>query len=242
LILFNRRLVKVSNGIQNVFTTVTFPNHFSLATGLLPESHGIVANVMYDSKLNQTFYDFGKFDNSSQWFGQSNQTLPIWILNEKSGIIGGFPGGNVPFLNRTVLYSEDYFNKLDWFTKVDNLLKLFMLDKMESRINLGVLYFPEPDETGHTYGPYSNEIKEILLKCDQIIGYLIEKLKELKLFDNMNIIITSDHGMDTASYGNSIDLIDYVDINKFDSYGGLTQINIFPKSCKYLFFKSNYYF
>ena len=232
--------VKVTNGIKNAFTTVTFPNHFSIATGLFPESHGIVANVMFDSKLNQTFYDFGRSDNSSIWFGQSNQTLPIWILNElntksdrKSGIIGGFPGANVPFFNRTVSYSQDYSNKLDWRTKVDNLLKLFTLEKVEDRINLGVLYFPEPDETGHTYGPYSNEIKEILIKCDQTIGYLIERLLDIKLFDKMNIIITSDHGMELVSFENSIDLNDYIDIKKFDSYGGLSQINIFPKNCKY---------
>ena len=53
-----------------------------------------------------------------------------------------------------------------------------------------------------------------------------------KLFDRLNLIITSDHGMDSASFEKSIDLNDYVDINKFDSYGGLTQINIFPKNCK----------
>ena len=149
-------------------------------------------------ELNKTFVDFGKDDNSSSWFGQSNQTVPIWILNQlnnnrsKSAIIGSFPGSNVPFLNQTVSYSQDYSNQLEWFKKVDNLIDLFLLEK--DPVNFGVLYFPDPDETGHQFGPYSNEVKEILLKCDELVGYLINKLINSKLFDSMNIIITSDHG------------------------------------------------
>lgn len=183
---------------------------------------------MYDSKLNQTYYDFGPLDNDTNWFGQNKNTIPIWILNQlkdsrKSGIVGGFPGANVPFLNKSVSFSLDYKNELDWLAKVDNLLDMFT-----SGINFGVLYFPEPDECGHTYGPYSNEIKDILIKCDTLIGYLVDKLKQVGIYEQMNIIVTSDHGMDKASFENSIDLSDYVDITKFKSYGGLTQINIFP--------------
>jgi arylsulfatase A-like enzyme len=70
-----------------------------------------------------------------------------------------------------------------------------------------------------------------------LVGYLIDKLKEKKLFDNTNIIITSDHGMDIATENNSIDLIDYVDLKKFNSYGGLTQINIFPINGNYFSFE-----
>lgn len=92
------------------------------------------------------------------------------------------------------------------------------------------IYNLKLDETGHEFGPFSNEIQEILLKCDKLVGYLIDRLAKFKLLDSTNIIITSDHGMDTASYEHSIDLSDYVDITKFKSYGGLTQINIFPNN------------
>ena len=63
-------------------STVTFPNHWTLATGLYPESHGIVSNVMYDSTLNETFIDFQSNDNSTKWFGQNKEAIPIWILNQ----------------------------------------------------------------------------------------------------------------------------------------------------------------
>jgi arylsulfatase A-like enzyme len=63
-----------------------------------------------------------------------------------------------------------------------------------------------------------------------LVGYLIARLKELNLYDSANIIITSDHGMDIAMLNQSIDLSQHVNISKFNSYGGLTQINIFPKN------------
>jgi ectonucleotide pyrophosphatase/phosphodiesterase family protein 5 len=121
-------------------------------------------------------------------------------------------------------------DKLNWFVKVNQFVSWFLDEK--SPINFGVLYFGQPDETGHEFGPYSNEIADLLKNIDYIVGYLVQKLKYVGLYDKTNIIITSDHGMDTASLDKSINLNDYVDITKFKSYGGLTQINIFPNDRK----------
>ena len=193
----------------------------------------MVANAMYDPSLNETFYDITNKENSTKWFGQNQKAIPIWILNElkdnrKSGAVGGFPGSIAPILNTTISYSINYDDKLDWFDMIDNLIDLFTKEDIKERINLGVLYFEDPDETGHQYGPYSENVKSVLYKCDAIIGYLIKRLDQVGLYDDMNIIITSDHGMDTAEFNKSIDLSDYTDTTKFKSYGGLTQINIFP--------------
>ena len=188
---------------------------------------------MWDSVLNETFYDITDKENSTRWFGQNNQAVPIWTLNQlsngrKSGVVGGFPGSIAPIQNTTISYSIDYQDKLDLLEKVDRLLELFT----DKNVNLGVLYFEDPDETGHEFGPYSENLKSALLKCDSIMGYLIERLKQVGLFEDMNIILTSDHGMDTAEFEKSIDLSDFTDTTKFKSYGGLTQINIFPNDRK----------
>lgn len=231
--------VKAKYGLINSFSTVTFPNHWTLATGLYPESHGIVANVIYDSTLNETYADFGSHDNDTRWFGQNSNARPIWILNQlqdklrrRSGIIGSYPGSNVPIANTTAFITDDYKEDDDtnWFLKVDKLVSWY-LDK-ENPINMGVLYFPEPDEYGHQYGPYSEQVVQKIHECDNLVGYLVQKLKSVGLYDRMNIIITSDHGMDTASLENSINLSDYVNITKFKSYGGLTEISIFPNDRK----------
>ncbi len=194
---------------------------------------------MYDKNLNQTYYDFGPLDNDTNWFGQNPVTMPIWLLNQlagktnrRSGIVGAFPGSNVKIANEAAYRTIDYEldDNLNWFVKVDTLISWFKSDV--DPINFGVLYFAEPDDTGHQYGPYSDNIKEILYKCDAIIGYLIRRLVVENLFERMNIIITSDHGMDTASVDHAINLVDHVDTSKFESYGGLTQINIFPNNRK----------
>ena len=224
--------VRVKSGLVNVFPTVTYPNHWSLATGLYPESSGVVANVMFDPDLNQTFVDFQAHDNDTIWYDKYNQSMPIWILNElsggKSGLIGSYPGGNVKIAGRSVSFSLDYKNEMSWFERVDNMIKWFTNPSETERINMGVLYFPEPDESGHEFGPHSEEIKQVLLKCDLVIGYLMSQIKVAGLDRDMNIIITSDHGMYDVAEKRSIDLSDYVDTSKFKSFGGLTQINIFP--------------
>ena len=194
---------------------------------------------MFDPTLNETFHDMSQQDNETRWFGQNENAIPIWILNQmkkdnrRSGIVGGFPGANVPFRNLTVDFAQDYDERTrhDWFKKVDGLVEFFNT----KQINMGVLYFPEPDETGHEFGPFSDEVKSVLLKCDEITGYLIQQLDSIELFESTNIIITSDHGMDSTSPERALDLADYVDISKFKIYGGLTQINIFPNDRKFFF-------
>ena len=227
--------VRVKSGLVNVFPTVTYPNHWSLATGLYPESSGVVANVMFDPDLNATFVDFQVHDNETIWFDKNNLSVPIWILNElsgerKSGLVGSFPGGNVKILGRSVSYSLDYKNELNWFERVDALVKWFTSPDESKRINMGVLYFPEPDESGHEFGPYSEAVKDVLTKCDLVVGYLMNQLSEAGLDQDVNVIITSDHGMEQVEEDRSVDLSDYVDISKFKSYGGLTQVNIFPNN------------
>lgn len=227
--------VKADRGLKNSFTTVTFPNHWSLATGLYPESHGIVGNIMYDPKLKQVFDAYDTLDNNSIWYGQNKQAIPIWILNQlqysnqnrKSGIVGAYPGSLSRFHNQSVYLQADfnYPDEINWFIKVETLVDWFL----NEGINFGVLYFPEPDDYGHIYGPYNKlEMSKILSRCDYIIGYLIEKLKTSGLFDQINIIITTDHGMESVSEDRATYLDKYVDITKFKSYGGLSYRNIFP--------------
>ena len=188
---------------------------------------------MYDSQLNETFYDLQSKDNDTNWFGKYQRAIPIWIRNQlragrQSGVVGRFPGANVPILNRTVSRSADYANAMSWRGRVD-LLVSWLAEPSSRRINLGVLYFSESDETGHGYGPSSSPaLRRVLRKCDRTLGYLIERLKAVELFDRAHIMVTSDHGMDHASREHSIDLSDYMDTQKYRAFGGLTQLNIFP--------------
>ena len=180
-----REGVKVNGGLNNVFPTYTLPNLWTLATGLYPESHGLVSNEFYDPLMKTELRNVSDREENDV-YNQKNISIPIWILNQlnqtserKSANLGGYPGSNVKIMNMSVAYSEFHLDETRWFERIDRLVELFTMEQSE-RINLGVLYFLEPDLTGHNYGPYSNEIAKTLLRCDALVGYLIQRLNETK--------------------------------------------------------------
>lgn len=186
---------------------------------------------MYDPVLNQTFNYESSKSQSIEWFGQNKATEPIWITNQKHGdgrrSAAEWVGSNIKFGEEQPIHipynHSTPFNKL-----IDNFIQLFT-NKDEEPINFGALYFDEPDHTGHLYGPYSEQMRVKLEELDQTLGYLIEQLKSHHLFDKLNLIITSDHGMDTISNKTVIFLDSHVDTNLFDAYGSRACYSIFVK-------------
>lgn len=195
--------------IKDVFITKTFPNHFTLVTGLYEESHGVTGNAMYDPAYNQSF---GMNFTDPKWW---NGGEPVWIANQKQGgrsSVVLWPSGNVNFSGILPdYYFPAYNGSIPFQHRVDVIIDNFVND----RVNFGALYFQEPDHSGHLFGPDSQEILPILSMCDRTAGYLISRLKESGLFERMNIIITSDHGMTTISPERVLVVEDFVDPNTF---------------------------
>jgi alkaline phosphatase D len=99
------------------------------------------------------------------------------------------------------------------------------------RPHLIFLYFHEPDETGHKYGPDSEEIKSRIKEIDELTGYLFKRLRSLDISDKVNVIITSDHGMGTISNEKSVYLSDYIKNEWVDNIiGGNPVYNIWAKN------------
>ncbi|CAF0741783.1 unnamed protein product [Brachionus calyciflorus] len=192
----------------NSFSTVTFPNHWTLVTGLYEESHGIIQNIMYDPVLNKTFNLGMPETYTKEWFGQNKLTEPIWATNQKAGngrySAAEWLGSNLEFSGQNITTAKN-------------------------PINFGAIYFDEPDHYGHLYGPDSKEIAEKLQELDGDLGYLLDQLKSHHLFDKVNLIITSDHGMDSISEKTVIFLEDYIDDNLYDAYGSRACYSIFVK-------------
>ena len=186
--------------MENVFPSLTYPNHYTMITGLYPESHGLVHNRMYDPQLNDSFSIDNVKDNfDPKWY----QAETIYYTNHAAGTgrYSGsiaFPAGvtqskGVP-LDHVI---PDFF----WANITDVRHSHFEVDTMISwfldenkPINLGLLYFAEPDEVSHEYGPNSDEAHEIIGKVNEAVGYLKSKLIDAGLLDELNIIITADHG------------------------------------------------
>ncbi|XP_077977897.1 ectonucleotide pyrophosphatase/phosphodiesterase family member 5-like isoform X2 [Glandiceps talaboti] len=205
----------VPDGILSSFITKTFPNHFTIATGMWEESHGVVANQMYDPKLKAYFIIGGENSTDSKWW--DNGAEPIWVTNQLHGGRSGvfiWPGGDSTIKDTLPYHYTNYSNTTPFKTRVDRIIDWFTSEK--DPINLGLLYFNEPDHTGHYVGPESEEIKTVIEMCDNITGYLIQRLKDVGLYDQMNLIITSDHGMTEIDKSRIIQLDEYINPELYD--------------------------
>lgn len=234
---FIKNGVTAKYGLTNAFVTKTFPNHFTIVTGLWEESHGIIANDMYDPSLNQSFTPSNKSAmEDPAWFSVGAE--PIWVTNQlqnpkgRSGVYM-WVGGGAPIKwvrpSRYVPYSK----KVKMETKINTLIDWFT---DEYPINLGLIYSDEPDIAGHAYGPDSEEVAKKIKELDLSIGYLLKRLEEKDLLKSMNIIITSDHGFTNTPENKTIDLDLFIDPTSYKLTATSPIANIWPNEGKPCFF------
>lgn len=212
--------------IEARFITKTFPNHHSIATGLYEETHGIVANSFYDPVLNDVF---SLSDTGPEWWDTG--AVPVWVGNQLSDsdrFSGGmmWPGTNAWIKNQTAFHVRNYDDTLPWNTRVDEVIQ-WLLD-VDTPANCVYMYFENPDSAAHEFGPNSPQVVLEIQRADSIIGYLVASLKAAGLYDQINIIITSDHGMAEVPAENTIDLTTLVDTSLFQSYGSSPVWSILP--------------
>lgn len=215
----------IRNGVKakymrNVFPTMTYPNHYTLITGLYPESHGQVHNQFYDPDLHATFWYEHRMDNFNPlWF--DNGAEPIYVTNHKAG--PNRKSGSVLFptgLSTVKCVGPDYVipnadpvstTKME--TRIDYLMDWFT--DRDNPINLGLLYFTEPDATAHIQGPDSEAVNNIIKgPLNDALGYLKLKLESAGLLSSTNIIMTSDHGFTNVEKSLNID--DFLDRSWYD--------------------------
>ncbi|KAM8777586.1 ectonucleotide pyrophosphatase/phosphodiesterase family member 5 [Rhynchonycteris naso] len=216
--------------VTNIFITKTYPNHYTLVTGLFAESHGIVANDMFDPILNKSFsLDNMTIYDSEFW----EEATPIWITNQRAGHTSGaamWPGTDVRIhksfpthymlYNESVSFEDRVAKIIEWFTS-------------EEPISLGLLYWEEPDDMGHNLGPDSPLMGPVISDIDNKLGYLIQMLKKAKLWDTLNLIITSDHGMTQCSEERVIELDQYLDKDHYILIDQSPVAAILPKEGKF---------
>ncbi|MCV9926669.1 ectonucleotide pyrophosphatase/phosphodiesterase [Flavobacterium sp. LS1R49] len=188
------------------YPSKTFPNHYSIVTGLYPDHHGIINNVFYDATLNESFSLSTNAKNDSRFYGGN----PIWNVAEQQGIKTAsffWPGSDTD--QKRPSYYKNYDNKIPYETRIDTVLKWLQLPEKQ-RPHLVTLYFDEPDHTGHNFGPLSVENKKMVIKMDSIMGELSHKLDQLAIGKQINLIIVSDHGMASISNDKKVAILDYL--------------------------------
>ena len=199
------------------FPSVTFPNHWTVVTGLYPESHGIVGNSFYDPIAMQEYhYTDRNISTKPFWYGGS----PIWSVSEENEVktaIHMWPGSEMYIYHSEAFASslEDFRNQskiekprkrlrpsiVDGYDGKEPLgdkaaLLLSWLDlPLESRPKMILGYVPDIDAVGHKFGPKSPEEDTELIQVDDMFRRLLEGIEARNLTEIVNIVVVSDHGM-----------------------------------------------
>lgn len=203
----------ISESLIPVFPSNTFPNHLSIVTGCYPENHGILSNNMYDQEWDAEYYIGENSDpvKEGRWYDAE----PIWVTAEKQGKLTGtyfWPGSEAEINGARPTYYGEYDGDISREDRVKKILEWIDLPK-QSRPVFMTLYFSDVDSWGHNIGPDVIGINSIIEEIDESIGLLVSELNKREILDDINIIITSDHGMAGLSRDRVIFLDDYININ-----------------------------
>uniref|UniRef100_A0A182RCF5 Ectonucleotide pyrophosphatase/phosphodiesterase n=1 Tax=Anopheles funestus TaxID=62324 RepID=A0A182RCF5_ANOFN len=221
-----RRNGTTSAFLRNVFPTKTFPNHHSIATGVYPNVHGVLANGVYDSLQ-------GPLNYSYELFHFNPELLPIWALNQYAGGHSGcmmWPGSDFGYGPRNLTCSHTLpFNlSIPWVERLDTVFQ--WIRDAERPANLVLLYIEEPDYDGHIYGPESERIEHLVVKLNDLTRQLHARIAEQRLQERVNVVHLSDHGMEVLMPKNFINLTSLVaDDLRYDTYGTTPVLQIVPK-------------
>lgn len=203
-----------AKSLRSCFPTKTFPNHFSIVTGMYPEHHGIITNHFPDY-FNDTYYSM--YDSVSRRDAKWYKGRAFWETAERQGIITAshfWPGSDVTLPYRHPTYYYEFNGKVPYRKRVDEVINWMKLP-FDKRPHFITSYFEATDVYGHKYGPDSHEINFAIAQLDSILGYYFKKLKEINLLDSTNIIVVSDHGMTNVSTKKVINIENMLDGYKY---------------------------
>jgi alkaline phosphatase D len=192
-----------------VFPSLTFPNHYSIATGAYAGTHNITGNSFYDKVLKKEYslYKPNTVRDSSFYKAE-----PIWATAERQGLKAAsyfWVGSEAPIKGYSPSIFKYYDGNVSFESRIDSIISWFKLPKI-NRPNLAMLYFSEPDQTGHNMGADNFDIIFTIEKMDKVLGYLLDQLEKLNIYKKLNIIIVSDHGMANVSKDKRIIIDDYI--------------------------------
>lgn len=188
------------------FPSVTFPNHYTLVTGLHPDHHGVVGNRFTDTQL-------GAFTMASKESGFWDQGEPIWVTAEKAGVRTGtmfWPGSEVEIHGVRPSQWAPFDQGMPGDARVDRLLSWLDLP-VDQRPKLETLYFDIVDTAGHRNGPDAPETRAAAASVDASMARLIEGLKARGLYDRTMLVVVSDHGMAATSPDRVVWIDDIID-------------------------------
>ncbi|HXG90156.1 MAG TPA: ectonucleotide pyrophosphatase/phosphodiesterase [Vicinamibacterales bacterium] len=204
-----------AEGLVPVFPSKTFPNHYSIVTGLYPDHHGIISNNMLDPSLPGRFgLNAREVMADTRWWGGE----PLWVTVERQGQRAAtmfWPGSDVEIAGDRPTFWKPFDNDLPDAARVDQVLQ--WLDEPEGRRpTFLTLYFGSVDHFGHEDGPAAEVTRAAALAVDAAIARLLTGIERAGVADRTNLILVSDHGMAELARERTIVLDDYFDVSSAD--------------------------
>ena len=210
------------------FPSKTFPNHHTIATGLHPEHHGLVANTMRDPAIAARFTIGDTLvARDPRWWGGE----PIWVTAERQGVRAAtlfWPGGDYEIAGRRPTYYRPYDGRVPDTTRVQQVLDWLSLPA-DRAPRFVALYFSTTDDAGHTYGPASPQVDSAIVHVDALLGRLEDSLAARGLQERVNLVVVSDHGMTPIDSTRVIHLDDYLDLSTVEVVDWMPVTAITPR-------------
>ena len=217
-----------ADGLIPSFPSKTFPNHYSLVTGLYPERHGIVSNVIVEPGFPQRFTMASETAKTARWWGGE----PLWNTAMLQGLRAAsmfWPGSEAPIGGLRPTYWKPYDEGMPNAARVAQVLEWLALppDRQPAFITL---YFSDVDTAGHAHGPDSADVRQAAARLDRMLGQLLNGASRLKVNDRLNVVVVSDHGMAQLSDRRIIYLEDYLDLSTVDVVEWSPNLGLVPRS------------
>jgi predicted AlkP superfamily pyrophosphatase or phosphodiesterase len=217
-----------AKGLRPVFPSITYPNHYTIVTGLYPDQHGIVNNTMHDPVLGNFSPPNRAANTDGRWWDQAE---PIWITAQKQGQRTAsvyWPGTQAEIRGVRPTYWQSFDPSVPPDARVDQVLAWLDLPTGQ-RPTFVSLYFEHADVAGHSYGPDSLQVDEALVSVDAALGRLVAGLRERNEYDSTNLVILSDHGMSASSPERMVLLDQIVDPQHIELVSSIVNAGIDPK-------------
>lgn len=217
----------VSASLIPSFPSKTFPNHYTIVTGLYPGHHGVVGNTVRDLDTGRRLTMANRAENQDpMWWGGE----PLWVSVQRAGGTAApmfWPGSEAPIMGQRARFWEPFSEAVPANTRVDRILRWLDLPAAD-RPTFLTLYFSDVDGAGHQSGPDSRAVAEAVRRVDRYLDRLIRGLTERGLQNRVNIVIVSDHGMAESDGSKVVVLDDYLELNGIDVVDLNPTLGLFP--------------
>jgi predicted AlkP superfamily pyrophosphatase or phosphodiesterase len=207
------------------FPSLTFPNHYTLVTGLRPSHHGLVGNQFWDAEKGVYSRSDENAVADSSWYGGT----PLWVLAEKHGILTAsfyWVASESAIHGVRPTYYYYYNEKIPIEQRIDAVRNWLTLPP-EKRPHLITFYFPEVDHAEHAEGPDSKEAERAVQFVDESIGKMVKSLGSLSL--PISYVVVSDHGMTAIDNAHPLRLPAAVDTTKFVVAAAEAELNLYAR-------------